>query len=77
MNRKIPIRAAALALGAGALVGGLVIALLGYLSKPLGSWTSGLISAGIAIAAIGLVAAVIGAIGFAVYGSAKPPRSGG
>ncbi|WP_255410120.1 MULTISPECIES: hypothetical protein [unclassified Frondihabitans] len=40
----------------------------------MGSWTTGLVAAGIAISAVGLVAAIVGALGFAMFGSAKNPR---
>lgn len=73
MSRKIPIRAIALSGGAGLFVCGLVIALLGHLSEALGSWTDGLVAAGVAFAVVGLAGAIVGAVGFALYGSAKNP----
>lgn len=66
MARKIPIRAVALSVGLGLLVAGLVIAMLG------GLWNlDGLVAAGFAMSAMGVLTAVVGAICFAIYGSAK------
>ncbi|RXF83552.1 hypothetical protein CffCFBP3418_15310 [Curtobacterium flaccumfaciens pv. flaccumfaciens] len=58
-----------LAFGLGALVAGLVMALLGA-----GVQYIGLVAGGLVIAAMGLLAAIVGAIGFALHGSARPER---
>ena len=71
MLSKVPPRVLGLAIGAGALVGGLVIALLGLV---LGADFVGLVAAGLVIAAMGLILAVGGAIGFALHGSARSGR---
>jgi len=55
--------------GLGALVAGLVIALLGA-----GVQYIGLVAGGLVIAAMGLLAAIVGAIGFALHGSARSER---
>jgi len=64
-------RVLGLAIGAGALVAGLVMALLGLV---LGPDLVGLVAAGMVIAAIGLLVALVGAIGFARHGSARSAR---
>ncbi|PZE26681.1 hypothetical protein DEJ02_11315 [Curtobacterium sp. MCLR17_042] len=58
-----------LAFGLGALVAGLVMALLGA-----GVQDVGLVAGGLVIAAMGLLAAIVGAIGFALHGSARSER---
>ncbi|PZE33024.1 hypothetical protein DEJ09_02245 [Curtobacterium sp. MCLR17_055] len=58
-----------LAFGLGALVAGLVMALLGA-----GVQYIGLVAGGLVIAAMGLLAAIVGAIGFALHGSARSER---
>ncbi|PZE66160.1 hypothetical protein DEJ12_13890 [Curtobacterium sp. MCLR17_059] len=58
-----------LAFGLGALVAGLVMALLGA-----GVQYVGLVAGGLVIAAMGLLAAIVGAIGFALHGSARSER---
>lgn len=71
-------RALGLAIGAGPLIAGLVMALLGLV---LGAKFVGLVAAGMVIAAIGLVVALVGAIGFARHGylwlTANSPSSSG
>lgn len=69
MFSRIPPRVFGLAFGLGALVAGLVMALLGA-----GVQYIGLVAGGLVIAAMGLLAAVVGAIGFALHGSARPER---
>ncbi|PZF29222.1 hypothetical protein DEJ05_02545 [Curtobacterium sp. MCLR17_045] len=58
-----------LAFGLGTLVAGLVMALLGA-----GVQYVGLVAGGLVIAAMGLLAAIVGAIGFALHGSARSER---
>lgn len=72
-------RVLGLAIGAWALVGGLVMALLGLILGPnlvglVG--LVGLVAAGMAVAAIGLVVALVGAIGFARHQPARSERQG-
>ncbi|MCS0644350.1 hypothetical protein [Curtobacterium flaccumfaciens] len=69
MFSRIPPRVFGLAFGLGALVAGLVMALLGA-----GVQYIGLVAGGLVIAAMGLLAAIVGAIGFALHGSARPER---
>ncbi|UXN24409.1 hypothetical protein N8D74_12650 [Curtobacterium flaccumfaciens] len=69
MFSRIPPRVFGLAFGLGALVAGLVMALLGA-----GVQYIGLVAGGLVIAAMGLLAAVVGAIGFALHGSARSER---
>ena len=69
MFSRIPPRVFGLAFGLGALVAGLVMALLGA-----GVQYVGLVAGGLVIAAMGLLAAIVGAIGFALHGSARPER---
>lgn len=64
-------RVLGLAIGAGALVAGLAMALLGLV---LGAGFVGLVAAGMVIAAMGLVVALVGAIGFALHGAARSER---
>jgi len=66
---RIPPRVLGLAFGLGALVAGLVMALLGA-----GVQYIGLVAGGLVIAAMGLLAAIVGAIGFALHGSARSER---
>jgi hypothetical protein len=72
MFSRIPPRVFGLAFGLGALVAGLVMALLGA-----GVQYIGLVAGGLVIAAMGLLAAIVGAIGFALHGSARPERDRG
>jgi len=69
MFSRIPPRVFGLAFGLGALVAGLVMALLGA-----GVQYIELVAGGLVIAAMGLLAAIVGAIGFALHGSARPER---
>ena len=69
MFSRIPPRVFGLAFGLGALVAGLVMALLGA-----GVQYIELVAGGLVIAAMGLLAAIVGAIGFALHGSARPQR---
>lgn len=69
MQSRVPPRVLGLAFGLGALVAGLVIALLGA-----GVQYIGLVAGGLVIAAMGLLAAIVGAIGFALHGSARSER---
>ncbi|MBO9047061.1 hypothetical protein JYQ29_08590 [Curtobacterium flaccumfaciens pv. flaccumfaciens] len=69
MFSRIPPRVFGLAFGLGALVAGLVMALLGA-----GVQYIGLVAGGLVIAAMGLLAAIVGAIGFALHGSARSER---
>ncbi|GGL10381.1 hypothetical protein JOE58_001906 [Curtobacterium luteum] len=64
-------RAFSLALGVGALVAGVIMALLGLV---VGPDSVGLVAAGFVIAAMGLLAAAVGAIGFALHGSVRSER---
>jgi hypothetical protein len=70
MFSRIPPRVFGLAFGLGALVAGLVMALLGA-----GVQYIGLVAGGLVIAAMGLLAAIVGAIGFALHGSVTERRS--
>ncbi|MCS6555680.1 MULTISPECIES: hypothetical protein [Curtobacterium] len=69
MFSRVPPRVFGLAFGLGALVAGLVMALLGA-----GVQYIGLVAGGLVIAAMGLLAAIVGAIGFALHGSARSER---
>ncbi|WP_433932286.1 hypothetical protein [Curtobacterium flaccumfaciens] len=69
MFSRVPPRVFGLAFGLGALVAGLVMALLGA-----GLQYIGLVAGGLVIAAMGLLAAIVGAIGFALHGSARSER---
>lgn len=69
MFSRIPPRVFGLAFGLGALVAGFVMALLGA-----GVQYVGLVAGGLVIAAMGLLAAIVGAIGFALHGSARSER---
>jgi len=69
MFPRIPPRVFGLAFGLGALVAGLVMALLGA-----GVQYVGLVAGGLVIATMGLPAASVGAIGFALHGSARSER---
>ncbi|WP_395820848.1 hypothetical protein [Curtobacterium flaccumfaciens] len=69
MFSRVPPRVFGLAFGLGALVAGLVTALLGA-----GVQYVGLVAGGLVIAAMGLLAAIVGAIGFALHGSARSER---
>lgn len=69
MFSRIPPRVFGLAFGLGALVAGLVMALIGA-----GVQYVGLVAGGLVIAAMGLLAAIVGAIGFALHGSARSER---
>ena len=69
MFSRIPPRVFGLAFGLGVLVAGLVMALLGA-----GVQYIGLVAGGLVIAAMGLLAAIVGAIGFALHGSARSER---
>ncbi|MCS6587134.1 hypothetical protein [Curtobacterium flaccumfaciens] len=69
MFSRIPPRVFGLAFGLGALVAGLVMAILGA-----GVHYVGLVAGGLVIAAMGLLAAIVGAIGFALHGSARSER---
>jgi hypothetical protein len=69
MFSRIPPRVFGLAFGLGALVAGLVMALLGA-----GVQYVGLVAGGLVIAAMGLLAAIVGAIGFALHGSVRSER---
>jgi hypothetical protein len=69
MLSRVPPRVLGLAFGVGALVAGLVMALLGAAVGYVG-----LVAGGLCIAAMGLLAAIVGAIGFALHGSARPGR---
>ena len=69
MLSRVPPRVFGLAFGLGALVAGLVMALLGA-----GVQYVGLVAGGLVIAAMGLLAAIVGAIGFALHGSARSER---
>ncbi|WP_146249272.1 hypothetical protein [Curtobacterium sp. MCLR17_042] len=69
MLSRVPPRVFGLAFGLGALVAGLVMALLGA-----GVQDVGLVAGGLVIAAMGLLAAIVGAIGFALHGSARSER---
>ncbi|WP_426725483.1 hypothetical protein [Curtobacterium flaccumfaciens] len=69
MFSRVPPRVFGLAFGLGALVAGLVMALLGA-----GVQYVGLVAGGLVIAAMGLLAAIVGAIGFALHGSARSER---
>ncbi|MBT2503730.1 hypothetical protein [Curtobacterium sp. ISL-83] len=71
MPSNLQPRVLALAFGVGALVAGLVIALLGLV---FGAGDVGLSAAGLVIAGMGLLAAMVGAIGFALHGSARSER---
>lgn len=66
MSSCLPPRVLGLAIGAGALAAGLVIALIGA-----GAGYVGLIAGGLVISAMGFLAAIVGAIGFALHGSAR------
>lgn len=66
MLSRLPPRVLGLAIGAGALAAGLVIALIGA-----GVGYVGLIAGGLVISAMGFLAAIVGAIGFALHGSAR------
>ncbi|MBF4609580.1 hypothetical protein [Curtobacterium sp. VKM Ac-1393] len=68
---RVPPRVFGFAIGVGALVAGLVMALLGA-----GVDYVGLVAGGLVIAAMGLLAAIVGAIGFALHGSARSERDG-
>jgi len=69
MFSRVPPRVFGLAFGLGTLVAGLVMALLGA-----GVQYIGLVAGGLVIAAMGLLAAIVGAIGFALHGSARSER---
>ncbi|WP_131921975.1 MULTISPECIES: hypothetical protein [unclassified Curtobacterium] len=69
MLSRIQPRVLGLAIGVGALVAGLVMAVLGA-----GVGYVGLVAGGLVIAAMGLLAAIVGAIGFARHGSARTER---
>ena len=69
MLSRLPPRVLGLAIGAGAVAAGLVMALLGV---GHGEDYLGLVAAGLVIAAFGLVLAVVGAIGFALHGPVRP-----
>jgi len=69
MFSRVRPRVFGLAFGLGALVAGLVMALLGA-----GVQYVGLVAGGLVIAAMGLLAAIVGAIGFALHGSARSER---
>ncbi|MDT0232582.1 hypothetical protein [Curtobacterium sp. BRB10] len=71
MLSRVPPRVLGLAIGAGALAAGLVMALLGTF---LGTDYFGLVAAGLVIAAMGLLLAGVGAIGFALHGPARNGR---
>lgn len=71
MMPRLPLRVLGLAIGAGALAAGLVMTLLGV---GLGEDYLGLATAGLVIAAFGLVLAVAGAFGFAFHGPVRPGR---
>lgn len=51
------------------MAAGLVMAVLGA-----GVEYVGLVAGGLVVAAMGLLAAIVGAIGFALHGSARPER---
>lgn len=68
MPPRLPPRVLGLAIGAGALVGGLVIALLGLV---LGTGYVGLMASGLVMAAMGALVAIVASIGFAMHGSAR------
>ena len=61
-----PPRVLGLAIGVGAIAGGLVIALMGSLVHYVGLTYSGLVVAG-----LGVVVAIVGAVGFALHGSVR------
>ncbi|MFJ4222292.1 hypothetical protein [Curtobacterium luteum] len=65
-------RVLSLASGVGAVVAGVIMALLGLL---VGPDYFGLVAAGSVIAAMGLVVAIVGAIGFALHGSVRSERA--
>ncbi len=71
MLSRIQPRVLGLAIGVGALVAGLVMAVLG---AGAGVGYVGLVAGGLVIAAMGLLAAIVGAIGFARHGSARTER---
>jgi hypothetical protein len=71
MLSNLPPRVLGLAIGAGAVVAGLVIALLGVV---FGVGRTGLVAAGLATAAIGLLVAIVSAVGFALHGSVRSGR---
>ncbi|PZF66475.1 hypothetical protein DEI81_02445 [Curtobacterium sp. MCBD17_013] len=58
-----------LAGGIGAVAGGLVVALIGFLVRYIGLGTGGLVIAG-----MGALIAIVAAIGFALHGSARVER---
>lgn len=64
-------RVLGLAFGAGLVVAGLVMAILGLV---LGANFAGLVAANMVIAAIELLVALVGAIGFARHGSVRSER---
>jgi hypothetical protein len=66
VNKKWPVRVLLLSVGCGAFAGGLVVAALFAMTGPSHS-----ILVGFVISGLGLILAVIGAIGFAIYGSAR------
>jgi hypothetical protein len=63
MSWKIPIRVSMLALGIGCFVAGLVVAALSLVFTSAGSLPLGIVLTG-----LGVVLAVAGIIGFAIYG---------
>ncbi|MCA5922520.1 hypothetical protein [Curtobacterium oceanosedimentum] len=69
MLSSVPPRVFGLAFGVGAMVAGLVMALLGA-----GVDYVGLMAGGLVLAAMGLLVAIVGAIGFALHGSVRPER---
>jgi hypothetical protein len=69
MLSELQPRVLGLSIGLGALIGGLVMALLGT-----GVGYVGLVAGGFAIAAMGLLVAIVGAIGFALHGSVRSER---
>lgn len=71
MLPRLQPRVVALALGAGALTGGLIMALLGAI---LSADYVGLMAAGLVIAGMGLLLGVVGAIGFALHGPVRTER---
>ena len=66
MPPRLPPRVLGLAGGVGALTGGLVLALIGFLVRYIGIGTSGLVIAG-----MGVLVAIVAAVGFALHGSAR------
>jgi hypothetical protein len=69
MLSELQPRVLGLSIGLGALIAGLVMALLGT-----GVGYVGLVAGGFAIAAMGLLVAIVGAIGFALQGSVRSER---